>query len=189
LKSAHKVHLWGLYVTPNHRRQGIASELLDAVLCHASDLRAYPGSILKSAPPRLVHSACTSEPDSACGAQNRREHVTKVRRLSIITWLVPGAGRQLINRCSQSQRTEGLFSKRLGRSFKDYQPDQVRVLSIMASAAVVPTCAKDVVVPRLAVNSRTTMFPLAARAAVICIKVACVPSAAGPLASGSGSRR
>jgi ribosomal protein S18 acetylase RimI-like enzyme len=38
LKSAHKVHLWGLYVTPNHRRQGIASELLDAVLCHASDL-------------------------------------------------------------------------------------------------------------------------------------------------------
>jgi ribosomal protein S18 acetylase RimI-like enzyme len=38
LKSSHKAHLWGLYVTPNHRRQGIASDLLDAVLRHASRL-------------------------------------------------------------------------------------------------------------------------------------------------------
>jgi ribosomal protein S18 acetylase RimI-like enzyme len=38
LKSSHKTHLWGLYVTPTHRRQGIASELLDAVLRHAATL-------------------------------------------------------------------------------------------------------------------------------------------------------
>jgi ribosomal protein S18 acetylase RimI-like enzyme len=40
LKSSHKAHLWGMYVTPNHRRQGVASELLDAVLRHAA---ALPG--------------------------------------------------------------------------------------------------------------------------------------------------
>lgn len=38
LKSSHKAHLWGMYVTPNHRRQGIASELLKAVLRHAAYL-------------------------------------------------------------------------------------------------------------------------------------------------------
>jgi RimJ/RimL family protein N-acetyltransferase len=38
LKSSHKAHLWGLYVTPNHRRQGVASELLDAVLRHAAGI-------------------------------------------------------------------------------------------------------------------------------------------------------
>jgi ribosomal protein S18 acetylase RimI-like enzyme len=38
LKSSHKAHLWGLYVTPNHRRQGVASELLDAVLGHAAGI-------------------------------------------------------------------------------------------------------------------------------------------------------
>jgi ribosomal protein S18 acetylase RimI-like enzyme len=40
LKSSHKVHLWGMYVTSNHRRQRVASELLDAVLSHAA---ALPG--------------------------------------------------------------------------------------------------------------------------------------------------
>jgi len=40
LKSAHKAHLWGMYVMPSHRGQGIASELLDAALRHA---RALPG--------------------------------------------------------------------------------------------------------------------------------------------------
>ena len=38
LKSAHKAHLWGLYVTPSHRRQGVASELRDAVLRHAAGI-------------------------------------------------------------------------------------------------------------------------------------------------------
>jgi ribosomal protein S18 acetylase RimI-like enzyme len=38
LKSSHKAHLWGMYVTPNHRRQGIASELLKGVLRHAACL-------------------------------------------------------------------------------------------------------------------------------------------------------
>ena len=38
LKSSHKTHLWGLYVTQTYRRQGVASELLDAVLRHAATL-------------------------------------------------------------------------------------------------------------------------------------------------------
>ncbi|MGB7946441.1 MAG: N-acetyltransferase [Candidatus Binatia bacterium] len=40
LKSSHKAHLWGLYVKPNHRRQGVAWELLQAVVRHAA---AIPG--------------------------------------------------------------------------------------------------------------------------------------------------
>jgi RimJ/RimL family protein N-acetyltransferase len=40
LKVAHKVLLWGMYVTPRHRRQGIAAELLRAALGHA---RTLPG--------------------------------------------------------------------------------------------------------------------------------------------------
>ena len=40
LKSSHKAHLWGMYVTPNNRRQGVATELLDAVRRHAA---ALPG--------------------------------------------------------------------------------------------------------------------------------------------------
>jgi ribosomal protein S18 acetylase RimI-like enzyme len=38
LKSSHKMHLWGLYVTSSHRRQGVASHLLNAVLRHAAYL-------------------------------------------------------------------------------------------------------------------------------------------------------
>jgi RimJ/RimL family protein N-acetyltransferase len=38
LKSSHKAHLWGMYVTPSHRGQGIASELLDAALGHVRAL-------------------------------------------------------------------------------------------------------------------------------------------------------
>jgi ribosomal protein S18 acetylase RimI-like enzyme len=47
LKSSHKAHLWGLYVTPDHRRRGIASDLLDAVLRHASRLRGVSWIHLK----------------------------------------------------------------------------------------------------------------------------------------------
>lgn len=36
LKSSHKAHLWGMYVIPNYRGQGVATELLDAALRHAS---------------------------------------------------------------------------------------------------------------------------------------------------------
>jgi ribosomal protein S18 acetylase RimI-like enzyme len=39
-KASHKAHLWGMYVTPAHRQQGIASQLLRAVLRHAE---AMPG--------------------------------------------------------------------------------------------------------------------------------------------------
>ena len=38
VKSSHKAHLWGMYVTPNHRRQGVASDLLKAALRHAACL-------------------------------------------------------------------------------------------------------------------------------------------------------
>lgn len=40
LKSAHKAHLWGLYVAPGSRRQGVASRLVDAAVAHA---RTLPG--------------------------------------------------------------------------------------------------------------------------------------------------
>ncbi len=40
LKSAHKAHLWGMYVVPEVRGQGIASRLLAAALEHA---RTLPG--------------------------------------------------------------------------------------------------------------------------------------------------
>jgi RimJ/RimL family protein N-acetyltransferase len=40
LKSSHKVHLWGMYVVPSHRRRGIATELLQAALHQA---RVLPG--------------------------------------------------------------------------------------------------------------------------------------------------
>jgi len=40
LKAAHKVHLWGMYVAPTHRRQGVGAALLQAALAYA---RALPG--------------------------------------------------------------------------------------------------------------------------------------------------
>lgn len=40
VKASHKVHLWGMYVVPGHRRQGIAADLLQAALRHA---RLLPG--------------------------------------------------------------------------------------------------------------------------------------------------
>jgi len=38
VKTSHKAHLWGMYVVPAHRRQGVASRLLDAALGHAASL-------------------------------------------------------------------------------------------------------------------------------------------------------
>lgn len=34
-KAAHRGHIWGLYVSPGHRRQGIGRELMDAAVDHA----------------------------------------------------------------------------------------------------------------------------------------------------------
>lgn len=39
-KASHKMHLWGMYVLPTHRRQGIATRLLEAAITHA---RSTPG--------------------------------------------------------------------------------------------------------------------------------------------------
>ena len=38
VKSSHKTHLWGMYVTPDRRRQGIAADLLNATLRFARSL-------------------------------------------------------------------------------------------------------------------------------------------------------
>ena len=35
LKAAHKMHLWGMYVTPSHRGRGLGKELLGAAIEHA----------------------------------------------------------------------------------------------------------------------------------------------------------
>lgn len=34
-KAAHKMQIWGMYVLPEHRRRGIAAELLGAIVRHA----------------------------------------------------------------------------------------------------------------------------------------------------------
>lgn len=39
-KSAHTLHLWGMYVDPEHRHSGIGAQLLAAALAHA---RSVPG--------------------------------------------------------------------------------------------------------------------------------------------------
>lgn len=36
VKASHKAHLWGMYVVPANRRQGVASRLLDAAIRHAA---------------------------------------------------------------------------------------------------------------------------------------------------------
>lgn len=38
IKAAHKVHLWGMYVAPSHRRRGIGAQLLEAAVLHARSL-------------------------------------------------------------------------------------------------------------------------------------------------------
>lgn len=40
IKAAHKAHVFGMYVAPSHRRQGMAARLLAAALDHA---RSLPG--------------------------------------------------------------------------------------------------------------------------------------------------
>jgi GNAT superfamily N-acetyltransferase len=37
-KAAHKLHLWGMYVLPSHRRRGLAAALLAAAVQHARSM-------------------------------------------------------------------------------------------------------------------------------------------------------
>jgi RimJ/RimL family protein N-acetyltransferase len=37
-KAFHKAHIWGMYVTPSHRRRGLAAQLMSAILAHAASL-------------------------------------------------------------------------------------------------------------------------------------------------------
>lgn len=39
-KAAHKMHIWGMYVAPTHRRRGVAARLLEAAIAHG---RSTPG--------------------------------------------------------------------------------------------------------------------------------------------------
>jgi|SRR5208282_4622255 len=39
LKSAHRIHLWGMFVQPEWRRQGVGGALLDAAIGHARTLK------------------------------------------------------------------------------------------------------------------------------------------------------
>jgi len=35
VKASHKMHIWGMYVTPSHRGRGLGAQLLDAAIEHA----------------------------------------------------------------------------------------------------------------------------------------------------------
>jgi RimJ/RimL family protein N-acetyltransferase len=35
VKASHKMHVWGMYVTPSHRGRGLGAQLLDAAIEHA----------------------------------------------------------------------------------------------------------------------------------------------------------
>ncbi len=54
-KSAHKAHIWGMYVQPRHRGQGVASRLLHAALSHARVLEGVS----------IVHLSVSSEANEA----------------------------------------------------------------------------------------------------------------------------
>jgi len=56
LKSAHKVHIWGMYVSPGHRAKGVAAALLQAAVDHARGLSGVAWvqlSVSSSAPAAL----------------------------------------------------------------------------------------------------------------------------------------
>ena len=38
VKAAHKAHVWGMYVMPSHRGQGLGAQLLEAAIAHAREL-------------------------------------------------------------------------------------------------------------------------------------------------------
>lgn len=38
-KAAHKLHLWGMYVAPSHRRRGLGAKLLEAAIAHARSMK------------------------------------------------------------------------------------------------------------------------------------------------------
>jgi RimJ/RimL family protein N-acetyltransferase len=90
-KSAHKLHLWGMYVAPEQRRGGIAAKLLASALEHA---RTVPGvewvqlSVSAAAPAarRLYERAgfreWGSEPDALrVGGETFVEHHLALRLL------------------------------------------------------------------------------------------------------------
>jgi ribosomal protein S18 acetylase RimI-like enzyme len=87
LKSSHKAHLWGMYMTPNHRRQGVASGLLDAVLRHAAALAGVSWVHLKVSAATPGAQRLYERAGFRVWGTEPAGHVTTVRPSSIITWL------------------------------------------------------------------------------------------------------
>lgn len=56
-KSSHKAHLWGMYVSPEHRRKGLGIQLVRAVINHAKTLPGveYIHLSVSSAAPEAKH--------------------------------------------------------------------------------------------------------------------------------------
>jgi ribosomal protein S18 acetylase RimI-like enzyme len=84
LKFSHKGHLWGMYVVPRYRGQGVAAELLDAALRHAHTLAGVAWvhlSVTSSAP-----VASTNGPVFMSGAPSLKRCAMMAKPLSTITW-------------------------------------------------------------------------------------------------------
>ena len=88
MKAAHKVYLWGMYVRPESRRQGLGRRLLDAALDHARGLDgvslAHIGvgettAEAKSLYERAGFQVWGIEPDALCydGQREREYHLMR----------------------------------------------------------------------------------------------------------------
>ena len=85
-KSSHKAHVWGMYVAPDFRRQGIGLELLGAILRHARELDGILWIHLSVSWPHLRLSYYINVSGSKCGVPSPRLYDTMGRLLSSIIW-------------------------------------------------------------------------------------------------------
>ncbi|MBW2268050.1 MAG: GNAT family N-acetyltransferase [Deltaproteobacteria bacterium] len=116
-KSAHKAHLWGMYVQPTHRGQGLGSELLEATLRHA---RSLPGiswlhlSVTAAAPEARTSM---SLPASAPGGPSLTHSSTEASQSRKSTWPCPST------RTTHDRRPCRDPSERSRRSASPRQPN------------------------------------------------------------------
>lgn len=86
-KTAHKAHLWGMYVRPEARGRGLAGALLARVIAHARSLdAAYAGCIWGSARRRSMRGDAMRAPGSQPGASNPRRCATMASAWLSCTW-------------------------------------------------------------------------------------------------------
>jgi RimJ/RimL family protein N-acetyltransferase len=89
LKAGHKAHLWGMYVTPAHRRHGLGAALLQTAVTHAREIdgvtRVHLG-VSEAAPAarrlyeRLGFTVWGTEPDALShGGETVAEHHMMLR--------------------------------------------------------------------------------------------------------------